>query len=400
MARRVPRNVYLLGLLSFFNDVTADMITPLLPAYLGLLGLGAGFLGVMEGFANFFSYITMLFSGWYADRLGKSKMITMTGYYLSSFIRPFISIPLSPVIFAARLMDRIGKGIRTAPRDHLITASIQQKRWGEAFGIQRAMDHGGALVGTGIAAWLLARYSIKFSYLFLIASIPAIVSVLIIPSKVQDYPHAPKEKFGRLSWKVLTPTIKLYVLVIFVSAFSTPSQLFLILRMTNLGMPTYQGPLAWMLLTLFSLVAAYLGGSLGDKWSRRRVMGLGWTLFFVVYLGFAFNTQIHWSWILIAAFGFQNGLVEASERAYMAGIAAPEMRATALGWYYFAYGIGLLPASLIFGFVWKLWSPEAAFLLDAILTLLAVFLLLLLPSDRPEREKLKKLAEQHGATED
>lgn len=382
-SRRMTRNIYLLGLLSLFNDLTADMITPLLPAFLAGMGMGAGFLGIMEGLANSLSHITVLFSGWYADRHGQNKKITVFGYSLSTYIRLLIAIPLPFVTLSVRLLDRIGKGIRTAPRDNLITASSDKKQWGISFGIHRAMDHAGALLAPPLATWLLSAYGLKLSTLFLIACIPSILSVILVPRFIQETPAASSSMTPRLTWKKLPPPLKRYVFIIFFSALSTPSELFLILRMQKLGLPTFQMPLAWFLLTFFTLLAAYAGGFLADRWSRRRTIGLGWLLFSLVYFGFALNTDLRWAWLLIALYGLHMGVIEASERVYPARIVSAENRAAAIGWYYFAYGMGLFPASLIFGLLWESMGAQFAFLLNAVLTLIAIFVLFIfLPSDR------------------
>ena len=382
MFRRVARNIYLLGLLSFFNDVTSDMITPLLPAFLGTMGLGAAFLGVMEGLASSLSYVTVLLSGWYVDRRGESKRVTVFGYRLCAFVRPLIAVPLPGFVLLARLVDRIGKGIRTAPRDLLITASAEKKSWGEAFGIQRAMDHAGALIGPPVAALLISAYSLNLSALFLIACLPSIAAVLLIPRRIRDVPIRSGGEKIRLSWRALPRPLRRYTIIIFLSALTTPSELFLILKMRELGMEEYQAPLAWFLLTLFTLVAAYGGGLLSDRWSRRGTIGLGWAVYALVFAGFAFNANLAWSWVLMAAYGLHMGLVESAERTYPALIARPEMRATALGWYYFAYGLGLLPASVLFGLLWNFWGSKEAFLLVSGLTLVVTGLLSCLPSDR------------------
>jgi MFS family permease len=384
--KKLHQNIYLLGFLSFFNDFTSEMITPLLPVWLAMMGLGAGFLGMLEGIANFLCYFTMLLSGMYADRHGQNKKTTLIGYRLCAFIRPLIAIPYPAFTLFARWVDRIGKGIRTAPRDRLLTSSAPQELWGKAFGIQRALDHAGSLAGAGVAAIFLSAYSQKLSILFLLASIPAILSILILPRSIQDIPIKLTNAPIRLSWSLLPPVLRPYIIIIFLSALSTPSELFLMLKMKELGMPTYQIPLIWIYLSVFKLFSAYLGGLLADRWSRRGTLGVGWLFFTAAYLGLAFNQSLFLSWFFIALFGFNSGIVEASERAYPATLAQEEERTTALGWYYFAYGLGFLPASLLFGFFWKIWGAKTAFLIYAVFTFFTIPLLTLLPSDRPERK--------------
>lgn len=385
MARRIPRNVYLLGLLSFFNDVTSDAIVPLLPAFLGTMGLGPRFLGIMEGFADSLSNILKLYSGRWADRYRKSKALTVAGYSLSTFVRPLLAVPVPAVTLAVRLLDRVGKGLRSSPRDRLITDFVEKKSWGEAFGIQRAMDHAGAVVGPLAATWLLSTYQISYSKLFLIACVPSILSILFIPGRIQETPARSKEEKSLPSWKTLPRPLKNYVLLIFFVAFSTPSELFLMMRVKELGFATALLPMAWLVMTVSSFFSAYLGGRLADAWSRRRTMGLGWVLFALVYAGFAYNTQAGLVWILMAGYGVQMGLVEPAERAYPALVVPESMRATAIGWFYFSYGMGLLFASLLFGELWRLAGSKTAFLVNAGVTCATVFLLLFLPSDRAVR---------------
>ncbi|MFO1519847.1 MAG: MFS transporter [bacterium] len=383
--RPLNKNVYRLGLLSLFNDFTADMITPLLPVFLMTLGFGSVALGAMEGTANCFSYLTMLLAGSYVDRHGKNKKVTLLGYSICAFARPFIAIPFFPITFLVRVVDRIGKGIRTAPRDTLMTSLTEKKDWGRGFGVQRAMDHSGSLIGSALAAWLISRYSLHLPTLFLIASVPAILSILFVPRKIPEIANKPRLPSASLSWRNLPRSLKPYIFIIFFAAFTSPSELFLLLKMKELGMPEYFMPIAWFSLTFFSLIAAYLGGHLADRWSRRYTIALGWLIFAIVYVGFAYNAQIVVSWVLLALYGIQAGLVEAAERTYPIHLADEKIRATALGWYYFAYGVGLLPASFLFGILWEKWSPQNAFLLYAGLTLISVFLVRLLPSSRPAK---------------
>jgi MFS family permease len=381
MRRGLSRNVYLLGLLSFFNDFSSDMISPLLPAFLGTLGMGAVFLGWMEGLANSLSHVTALLSGWLDDRHHQSKRWTVAGYSLCAFIRPLFALGLPPVIVAVRLLDRIGKGIRTAPRDHLLTDSIERSHWGRGFGVQRSMDHLGALVGPPIAALLLGYFSVPLPWLFAVAALPAILSVLIVPRMIRE-PEVKRVRPAErpLSWRQLPKPFRRYLLVIFLIALSTPSELFLFLKLQEMGFPAYQQSLGWALLTAATMLAATLGGILSDYWSERRVMALGWALFAAVFVAIAYNQAAGWTWALLAVYGLQSGLVESSERTYPARMAPPAQRATMIGWYYFAYGAGMLPASVLFGWIWARWSPSSAFLAFAAMTLLTIPMLLMLPS--------------------
>jgi len=382
MPRPLDKNVYRLGLLSLFNDITADMITPLLPAFLATMGMGATFLGAMEGVANCLSHTTMLFAGIYVDRHGKNKKATVLGYYLCAFVRLLIAIPIPAVTFLVRVTDRIGKGIRTAPRDSLMTHLVPKKDWGRAFGVQRAMDHTGTMIGATLAALLIAQFSLNLSILFILASLPSILSVLIVPRKIPEVPHKKSAEAPKISWRDLPPSLRPYIFVIFFSAIATPSELFLILKMKDMGLKEYLMPLAWFLMTLFSVLAAYVGGYFSDRTSRRLTMAVGWFIASLAYLGFAWFPRLGWAWAFLALYGLSAGWVEAAQRSYPVHMASDKVRATVLGWYYLAYGMGLLIASLLFGVLWKYWSVPHTFTLYAGLMFLCVFLVSFLPSSR------------------
>ncbi len=384
---RLPKNVYLLGFFSFFNDLTSDMIGPLLPVFLASMGYGAEFLGLMEGVANALSNITKLLAGWKADQLGRSKNITIFGYALCAFIRPLFAIAHPFFTFTARVVDRLGKGIRTAPRDHLLTAHLDRKYWGRAFGLQRTMDHAGSFLAPLLATLLLTIFSLKLSHLFLIASIPSILAVLFLSKRLTEAPAPLEKKFEKLSWKTLPRPLKYYVGVIFLAALSTPSELFLILKLQETGLHISYTPLVWLTFTAFAMLAAFAGGYLADRWKVTSTIALGWSLFALCYLGFAFSYSLMGCWILVAIFGFQNGLVEAGERSLPATIVSSHKRATALGWYYFAYGLGGLPASLLFGILWKMYGSQVSFIVYAFLTLLSVGLILKLPITNASEKK-------------
>ncbi len=382
------RNIYLLGLLSLFNNLSADMVAPLLPVYLISLGAGATLLGAMEGLANALSYGTVLWAGYYSDRHRKTKSLTIWGYRVCALIRLVMAVPSVPVVFSARLIDRIGKGIRTAPRDRLLTSSIPQKEWGGAFGIQRAMDHAGSLAAPLVASFLLSTYSLDYTRLFLVAAVPALVAGILIPFLIrepkvrEDVLLGKSENPYRLTWGRLHPTLKKYVAIIFLSSFSTPSELFLIYRMQELGAKPGEIPMVWFVLTLFALIAAYFGGLTAGWWGKRRTILVGWSLFALVYIGFGSFPILSLGWVMIALYGIHMGLIESSERVIAASLVEAEQRASAIGWYYFAYGMGALPASLLFGFLWNHVSVPFAFFWNAGITVVSILLFAILLDPR------------------
>lgn len=380
MHKKIGKNIYLLGLLSLFNDLTSDLIAPLLPAYLLTLGSGAALLGIMEGGANALAFGTVLVSGYYADHLRDSKKMTVWGYRLCSLVRVFMIVPLPFVVVICRWIDRIGKGMRTAPRDRLITSSVEQKEWGKAFGIQRAMDHTGSLVAPLLAMLWIRVWGQNYSTIFFFACIPSLVSVLVIPYFLKriDFREtdqgASEKELPRLRWSDLHPNLKKYIGVIFVSSLSTPSELFLIMKMEKSGLPPSHAPLVWFVLILFTLGASYIGGLSADRLGRRLTILIGWTLFAGAYSGFAIFSTISVLWVLVAIYGVHMGLIESSERVVAASLVSEHHRGTAMGWYYFAYGLGSLPASLLFGYFWSHVGDRFAFFWNAGLTVVAIIL--------------------------
>ncbi|MBF0492180.1 MAG: MFS transporter [Deltaproteobacteria bacterium] len=383
MFKKLGRNIFLLGALSLFNDMAADMITPLLPTFLMTLGAGTHFLGLMEGCANALSNILKLFSGYHSDRLQNPRQLTVWGYRLCAFTRPLMAIASPGIILAIRLTDRIGKGIRTSPRDQLLTLSAPKSHWGKAFGVQRAMDHTGALLGPLLATFLLSTFAISYSKLFLLASIPAILSILVISPLLQEpsFEKREEKKEKIFSTQGMNKSLKIYLVIIFFAALSSPSELFLILKIQELGLSPKHAPLAWLLLTAFSLIAALLGGALSDKIKPKYIISLGWFFFAVSFFGFSQSHTLKIAWIFLVLYGFQAGFVEAAERSIPSLIVQSQFRGTALGGYYFAYGMALLPASLVFGYLWTALGSQKAFLIYALLSFISALVMFFFKSN-------------------
>lgn len=392
---RANQNILILGLLSFFNDYTADMMLPLLPAYVASMGLGATFIGIMEGLSSSLSYMTMLFSGWLADQTHQNVRLTRLGYGLCAIIRPFYFFATPPVTLAVRMTDRIGKGLRTAPRDQLLTSNLEKNNWGKAFGFQRGLDHAGTLAGSATALAIIYFFPlIHLPKLFFFASLPALLAYLILAPQIKRAKPSSDDlikrkqsifKLTKPSWNKLSPSFRFYLFLIFLSGLSTPSDLFLILRLNQLGMKTAHNPLVLMAIIFMTLSFSYLGGKLSDSWGRRKCLGLGWILFAASFAGLAFSPSLAVGWASVMVYGIHTALIEASERAYAAGLSSPETQATHLGWYYFALGLGYLPASIIFGFFWDFIGSQTVFLIYAFMTLIPVAGLFFLPSDRTNK---------------
>ena len=311
---RLPRNVIALGLVSFFTDVSSEMIYPLLPMFLtGVLGASASFIGAIEGAAETTSAVLKLASGWWSDRVQRRKPLVVFGYALASLMRPLVAIAQSATqVLVIRVSDRVGKGIRNAPRDALIADSVAASIRGRAFGFQRAADHAGGVVGPLIAFGLLRWWQLALRNVFWLAAIPGAVAVLVTIVGVAEVrtsdegrgtsgsgtPHpsslVPRPAPGLPSrfWAVLG------VILVFTLGNSTDA--FLLLRATQLGVPTALAPVLWASLHVVKSVSSTPGGAFSDRAGRKPTLLAGWLLYAVVYVGFALASRPWQAWALFA----------------------------------------------------------------------------------------------------
>jgi len=372
---KLGRNVFALSAVSFLTDVSSEMIYPLLPVFLTtVLGANASFIGAIEGAAETTASLLKLASGWWSDRVRRRKPLVFWGYAIASVMRPLVAVATSAVqVLGIRVADRVGKGIRNAPRDALIAESVDPSIRGRAFGFQRAADNAGGVVGPLIAFAVLTWKVAQLRTVFWLAAIPGALAVLVVAFAVRDIPRDPQAKsaggpdlsipLGARFWRVLA--------VIFVFTLGNSTDAFLLLRANQLGVPVALAPILWAALHLVKTASNIPGGALSDRIGRRATLIAGWTLYAAVYLAFGLAHAAWQAWALFAVYGLFFGLTEGAERALMADLVSPERRGTAYGWYNLAIGLGALPASLMFGFVWDRYGAPTAFLMGATLALIA-----------------------------
>ena len=376
----LDRNIFSLGWVSFFTDVSSEMIYPLLPVFLtAVLGVGTTFVGLVEGAAEATASLLKLFSGWLSDRLGKRKLLILFGYTLSSFVRPLVAAATAGwhVLFI-RFLDRVGKGIRTSPRDALIADFTLDREHGKAFGFQRAMDHAGAVIGPLIAFLLLTFITQEYRTVFWLAFIPGILALFILirgVSEKKSKPSTPASSKIQFSLRPFDQRFKFFLLVIVLFSLGNSSDAFLILKAKDAGIPITLLPILWMVLHLTKSLSATPGGILSDRLGRKGVIISGWLLYGGIYWAFAWAETSGAIWILFAVYGLFYGLTEGGERALVADLVPSHLRGTAYGLYNFAVGISTLPASVLMGFLWEKFSPQVAFSFGATLALLSAFLL-------------------------
>ena len=363
----LPRTIWLLGAISLLNDAASDMIYPLVPLYLAsVLMAGPKALGVIEGVAEAVSSVIKLFAGVLADRTGKTRVWVIAGYGLAGAARPLIGLTTSWIgVLACRFADRVGKGLRTAPRDALISSSVEPDQRGLAFGFHRGMDNLGAVVGPLVAAALLTA-GVGLRDIFLLSAIPAAL-VLLLAFSVRE-PEAPPSTHQPVEWTFagLPPPFRRYLCVLALFTLGNSSNMFLLLRANELGASATRVTLMW---ALFSGVAAFLStplSALSDRFGRTRVLGIAWFAYAVAYLLIGLLPGADWAlWVAFAGYGVVTAALEGTEKALVADLVSRERRGTAFGWYNLVSGLLLLPASLIFGWLWSAFSPLAAFAFGA-----------------------------------
>ena len=372
------RNVIALSAVSFFTDVSSEMIYPLLPVFLtATLGASAGVLGAIEGAAETTASLLKLASGWWSDRVRRRKPLVLAGYALASLARPLIAIAQTAgQVLAIRLTDRVGKGIRNSPRDALIADSVDPAIRGRAFGFHRAADHAGGVVGPLVAYVLLQWLVFDIRSVFWLALVPGVLAVVTIILFVREAPRSAISEPARKA-SGMTPAAPLprnfwgYLTAVFIFTLGNSTDAFLLLRAHQLGVPLALTPILWATLHVVKSATSTHGGGLSDRVGRRPALIAGWSLYALVYLGFALaSTQWH-AWALFIVYGTYFALTEGPERALVADLVPEARRGTAFGWFHLTVGIGMLPASLLFGLIWDRAGASTAFITGAALALLA-----------------------------
>ncbi len=353
------------------------MLYPLIPIFItATLGAPAFAVGVIEGAAEATASFVKLLSVWLSDRLGRRKALVIGGYALSAVAKPLLAVAgtWSFVLFA-RIVDRLGKGIRTSARDALLADSTPPETRGRAFGFHRSADTLGAVLGPLLAIPLLALAQEHLRIIFILSVIPAGLGLAALWS-VRDRPATPRGvELPRLSWVTLNAPLRSYILAMLVFALGNSSDAFIILRGRQLGLSLVAVILAYAAYNLIYSITSLPAGILSDRIGRRRMVVGGLGFFAAVYLGFALARTPWQVWVLLPLYGLYMGLTDSLTRAYAADLSAPEMRGTALGWMHMVTGAGTLVASMVAGALWTFVGPAAPFAYGAVLSAGAALLL-------------------------
>lgn len=430
---KIPLNVIVLGIVSLFTDAATEMIYPLVPIFVAALGSGPVILGIIEGVAETTAAMFKLFSGIVSDKLRKRKLLVIIGYSISSLIRPFTGIVSGAwqIVFI-RMIDRVGKGIRSAPRDVLIASSVDESIRGKAFGFHRAMDHAGAVVGPFLALFsimiLILGFGLRDTLLtlrwtFFLSMIPGIFAVatliLFLREKVD---HPSRSKPFKFSLKEFDKNFLVYLSIVMLFTLGNSSDVFLLFRVeeaihksaalysmissvplfgnmvSRLGDPSSQQklvdilflPLVWAFFHVIKVAFSTHLGALSDRIGRKLVINIGWGIYAFVYLSFALLDRLPDGWqiiatfILFAVYALFYAFTEGAERAFVADIVKSEVRGSAFGMYNFAVGSGALPASVIFGLLYKAFGATVAFGTGAVIACVSMLLLAVIVREQPK----------------
>jgi len=381
----LPKPVWLLGWVSLATDSATEAIYPLLPFFLTrVLGAGAVSLGIVEGSAEAVNSVFKIVSGRMADRARRKRPLVLFGYSVSSFARPFIAFATTwTQVFAVRVLDRVGKGVRGAPRDAMLAAWATPATRGKVYGFHRAMDHAGAVVGPALASAFLFFYPGQYRWLFALTIIPGAIAVALIlfvqeDKQPQSALSAQSQEFSAASASsavALPREFRLFMLVLTLFTLGNSTDAFLLLKLTDAAGSTQFIPLIWSALHVVKATVSVVGGSWSDRIGRRSVIAIGWIVYAGVYAGFALSDALPLliAWFLL--YGFYFGFAEGTEKALVADLAPASRRGFAFGVYTAVQGLGALAASIVFGLIWNAYGSAAAFGVGAALALVATALL-------------------------
>jgi len=376
----VVSNILLLGSVSFFTDISTEMVYPILPLYLSsVMGASPTIIGIIEGIAESLASLVKLFSGIAADKYGNKKRLAFIGYAssLANKIIILLSVTWTGVLIA-RIVDRFGKGIRTAPRDAMVAESSDKAHLGRAYGLHKGMDLLGTAVGILLAYIILARNENNFRDIFLFSLIPAVIGLICILF-VKDKKNKMSKKAFSFKWKTLDRKLKLFLIFVFIFTLGNSSNAFILLRTKAAGFSSHEAVLLYFLFNIVAALLSFPVGQLSDRIGRKNVLCSGYFLYGITYLGLGLLSDKNMFVCLFIIYGFYTALTAGTERALIVEIVAETQKASALGLHASIVGLGLLPASIIAGVLWDTAGQSVPFIFGGILafiTSISVFIIL------------------------
>ncbi|MBL7197424.1 MAG: MFS transporter [Candidatus Omnitrophica bacterium] len=373
----ITRNIFILGLVSLFTDLSSQMVFPLIPLFLTtVLGAGAYAVGIVEGAAETTASLLKVVSGYWSDKIKKRKPFVLFGYSLSSITKPLFAFAnIWSFVLFIRVIERIGKGLRTAPRDALVAESCDESVRGKAYGFHRAMDGIGSILGAVLAFLLLPILGYKNIFLF--AFIPGIIAVFVIlfvKEKRALVKKEPQEKPVKLSFKQLPKNLRLFIIVSSIFALGHFGYAFLLLRAKDIGLADNMAILLYVLFYIVYTICIIPAGILSDRIGRKSVLVAGYLIFAITSFGLIYTSNIHSILLFFVIYGIFYAMIDGVQRAFVVDLAPKHLKATALGTFHTAIGLVALPGGFIAGLLWDKIRPEATFLYGFILAIISMFL--------------------------
>ncbi len=377
--RKLPLPVVMFGVVSLLNEVSAQMVAPLIPILVvSVLAAGPVAIGAVEGIANAMAAFLRLWSGRHADmRPQRRKALVFVGYGLAVASRPLIGLAGNwGVVVALRAADRLGKGLRGAPRDAILADLTPKDMQGRAYGLNRGLDYAGAVLGSLIAAAVLAWSGMDLSRVILLSAIPGLAVLVLLallpnPATAAQIDSARNAEPVSLRWSQLPAALRGYLQVLALFCFAKASEAFIMLRGHELGMSTVTLLLLWAWLAALQSVVALAGAPLTDRRSKRHLTLLNWTFLAIGYGALACVSTGAGLWIAVSIYGVLSGITEGVERSLVSELAGTSGKGTAFGWYHMVTGLAAIPAGLLFGLVWKLAGPAGAFAMTAVIAMVS-----------------------------
>ena len=385
----LEKNAFFTGLTSFFTDTSAKMVYSVMPLFLLSIGASKTTISLIEGIAESTASLLKAISGYWSDKIGKNKPFMIIGYGITAIITPLYALARIPIqILFFRFFERIGKGLRAAPRDSLISGSIKKNEAGKTFGFQKAMDNSGAIVGPLIAFLLLSIFPLNYSYIFLLATIPAILGVLTIIIFIKEAKAEKKETTNKISLKLLPKKFYFFLIIIFVFTLGNSADALLLVKTSETGIDKSYIPFVYMIFNTVSVLLAIPIGKLSDRIGREKLIILGFIVYAIVYYFFGRFNSINVFIFLFMLYGFYSALTDGSQKAMISDIVSKDLKGTGFGIYHAVLGITLLPASLIAGLLYDKVNSNAPFYFGSIMALIATILMIIFTVLDKKKEKI------------